>query len=54
MGNTILIADDNPPDLELLSLYFREGGFTVFAAKDCGEAIQLAGRQYTALKLMLS
>jgi len=44
MGNTILIADDNPPDLELLSQYFREGGFTVFAAGDCGEAIKLAGR----------
>lgn len=43
MGNTILIADDNPPDLELLSQYFRESGFTVFAAGDCGEAIKLAG-----------
>lgn len=46
MGNTILIVDDNPADLLLLTCDFRAGGFTVYPAQSCSEAIKLADRYH--------
>ncbi|MDA8130797.1 MAG: response regulator [Elusimicrobia bacterium] len=44
MGNTILIVEDNPIELTVLAGFFRVEGFTVYQAKNCAEAIELAGR----------
>lgn len=44
MDNTILIADDEEVCLQALSLYFKGRGFTVYSAKNCGEAIALSAR----------
>lgn len=43
MCNTILIVEDNPAHLNLLSTCFRSSGFTVFSACTVAEAIRLAG-----------
>ncbi len=44
MGNTILIADDNPATLHMLEMYFNEAGFTIYAAESCKDAIRQASR----------
>ncbi len=45
MGNTILIAEDNPATLNLLETYFSQTGFTVYTAETCEKALQLAFQQ---------
>jgi len=45
MGNTILIADDNPATLNILEMYFSQAGFMVYTAETCKKALQLAFQQ---------
>lgn len=40
--NTILVVDDTPSELELISRYLRDNGYTVIAAKDGKEALNRA------------
>jgi two-component system, chemotaxis family, response regulator PixH len=40
--NTILVVDDTPSELELISRYLRDNGYTVIAAKDGKEALHCA------------
>jgi two-component system, chemotaxis family, response regulator PixH len=40
--NTILVVDDTPSELELISRYLRDHGYTVIAAKDGKEALNRA------------
>lgn len=44
MGNTILIADDDPATLNMLEMHFSQAGFTVYVALTCKEALPLAFR----------
>lgn len=46
MGNTILIAEDKPTELRILSRYFSAGGFAVYPAASCAEAIKLARQHH--------
>jgi two-component system, chemotaxis family, response regulator PixH len=40
--NTILVVDDTPSELELISRYLRDNGYTVIAARDGKEALSQA------------
>lgn len=42
MGNTILIADDDPATLNMLEMHFSAAGLTVYSAGSCKDAIRLA------------
>jgi DNA-binding response OmpR family regulator len=44
MGNTILIAEDFPPALRMLSKLFTEAGFTVYTATSCVEVVKTASQ----------
>ncbi len=39
---TILVVEDTPSEMELMSLYLREGGYTVITSVDAKAAIDLA------------
>jgi two-component system, chemotaxis family, response regulator PixH len=39
---TILVVEDTPSEMELMSLYLREGGYTVITSTDAKSAIDLA------------
>ncbi len=42
MGNTILIAEDHAPSLQVLSKFFTGAGFCVYTATTCVEAVKTA------------
>lgn len=42
---TVLVVDDTPSELELITLYLRESGFNVIVATDAKEALNKAVEQ---------
>lgn len=40
--STVLVVDDAPSELELISTYLQEGGYTVISAYDAKEALTKA------------
>ncbi len=44
MGNTILIAEDFKPALQMLVKLFSGAGFTVYPVRTCAEAVKLAAQ----------
>lgn len=52
MGNTILIVEDNPAYLNLLSEFFQSNGFAVFSAGAAAEAVKLASLHLPACFLL--
>lgn len=51
-ANTILIVDDSPTELHLLSAPIKAQGYTVLTAMDGDEAIQVATAQHPRLILL--
>jgi two-component system, chemotaxis family, response regulator PixH len=41
---TVLIVEDTPSEMELMSLYLREGGYTVMSSANAQEALLLAAQ----------
>jgi two-component system, chemotaxis family, response regulator PixH len=39
---TVLIVEDTPSEMELMSLYLREGGYTVMSSANAQDALRLA------------
>ncbi len=44
-GRTILLADDEPHIVQVLSVVLRQAGYRVFAASDGEEALEVAGEE---------
>jgi twitching motility two-component system response regulator PilH len=42
---TVLVIDDTPSELELISSYLREGGYNVINANNAKEALEKAAQQ---------
>jgi PAS domain S-box-containing protein len=51
-GATILLAEDNEPNIEMLSGYLEEKGFRVVTARDGAETIERAHQEHPAVILM--
>jgi signal transduction histidine kinase/DNA-binding response OmpR family regulator len=51
-GATILIAEDNEPNIEMLSSYLADRGFRVVTARDGDEAVERARQEQPALIIM--
>jgi PAS domain S-box-containing protein len=51
-GATILIAEDNEPNIEMLSDYLEEKGFRIVTARDGNEVVERALQEHPALILM--
>jgi two-component system, chemotaxis family, response regulator PixH len=41
---TVLIVEDTPSEMELMSLYLREGGYTVMSSANAQDALLLAAQ----------
>jgi two-component system, chemotaxis family, response regulator PixH len=41
---TVLIVEDTPSEMELMSLYLREGGYTVMSSANAQDALQMAAQ----------
>ncbi len=41
---TVLIVEDTPSEMELMSLYLREGGYTVMNSANAQDALQMAAQ----------
>jgi CheY-like chemotaxis protein len=51
-GQTILVAEDNPINRELVSMFLTKRGFHVKAAKDGAQAVEMAQNNDFALIVM--
>jgi len=51
---TILVVDDNPPILRMLTLALEENGFTVVAANNGAEALQILRSRRDGIDLVVS
>ena len=52
MSTSILIADDDPDILLLLSVYFERAGYDVAQARNGSEALQLATEQLPSIAML--